>query len=1310
MTDNLNETKSELIEKKIEFIDDYAKAENAASGSKYDPNANVSTKNIATLASELPKKDIIDLNRELMRRQLTSDYGKDMADKYMEDLNHHTIYKHDETSIFPYTYSAGETVLARIDSRVYLIPMERLYDLCGYAEDELEDMMIWGKNVTHGDIEVYDKDGWTKVSRLIKKRRGRDLYHITVDGGFDMVVTDNHPMIIGDDIDKNVVDAKDSFNGENKQKRIDPTECWGRAGKQVSPNHFYDKFPGPIDMNGNTGYLVGYYIFGATITADEKGHKHIGLTDTKFNGMGKLAFERVFGNKDFSEDACYAFMDNIMEVPDDKAYRNLPIDCLRYGREFCAGLINGAMDSSMTVDDQGFSHIMCPSRSCATQLAWLARELNCETVKTVLENDKWTVVIGYEKSNEKAELGWRKITSSEKLTDSQLTERDNFIYDITTESHSLVVNNLLGHNCCSISLYPFLLDGLTKLGGTSVAPKHADSFCGEFCNLVFAVAAQFAGACLYKDMNISVKIGENNPEALYNIKEFVNGYNPVDKLPFHKGWLYKDISNEGILVFENHRWVKVKKVYKHEYLRDDIYSITTNGGTVIRCSKDHKLAIIDKKKITYVAASELKIGEQLVRTGEFENDGPVENDCIAGIVTFINDDDYVYEIETDSHYYSAGGYLSHNCATSEFLTYLDMFLRVDYGQDYTQHLDKVVETRVSGGLTIQDKIENMFQQVVYTINQPAAARGNQSVFWNIAYFDRYYFAHIFNGFVFPNGEKPVFDSVNVLQRLFMKWFNKERTKQVLTFPVETFNLLTDSKGEYIDKENADFAAEMLAEGHSFFIYQSDSVDALASCCFDGSQKVKVQYDEAGVVVKPIKKIVDADLAGEIHNLKVFSNGTFKAAKSVKLPKKKMYKVVLNDGKRTTILETEDHINVTKRGDIATKDLELTDEVRMNDVNSVKCYCDIESIKPYETKDEYVYCFQMVDDTDPYFSLANGVITHNCRLRNAIEAEPFSYTLGAGGIETGSKGVITMNINRIVQDWDREGRPCALKDRIAEITKRIHKYLTSFNNIIWKYKNAGLLTVYDAGFISLDKQYVTLGISGLAEGAEYLGYKISPDDENYKQYAKDILTTIKDLNKADKTEHCKFNTEFVPAESLGAKNAHWDKKDGYKVPRDVYNSYFYIVEDDHTSILDKFRLMGRDFTGCLDGGSALHMNLDEHLSFQQYRVLMDLAVKDGCNYFTFNIPNTVCNDCGFITKQHLDHCPKCGSHNVDYLTRVIGYLKRVSNFSPARQQEASKRYYEGEKDVYGNLTGLKVDDGSKEYIPDTKDGSNSAKGC
>lgn len=470
-------------------------------------------------------------------------------------------------------------------------------------------------------------------------------------------------------------------------------------------------------------------------------------------------------------------------------------------------------------------------------------------------------------------------------------------------------------------------------------------------------------------------------------------------------------------------------------------------------------------------------------------------------------------------------------ATPEFLAYMDYFIRKEYGDDYYLKPETVVDIQ---GNTIKDTIEGYFNQVVYSLNQPAAARGSQSVFWNIFYADRYYFNQLFEDFVFPDGTGMQWESVSWLQKLFMKWFNAERLKNILTFPVETLSLLNDGE-DFLDKEWADFAAEMYADGHSFFVYTSDSVDSLASCC---------------------------------------------------------------------------------------------------------------------------------------------------RLRNGIQDNQFSYTLGAGGVSTGSKCVMTININRLVQntakkyDWDRIGVNLSeLSDEVAEQVKKIHKYLMAFNAIIKDMEAAHMIPIYDAGFISPEKQYLTVGINGLVEGAEYLDIQISNNDL-YREYVNAVMKPIYDLNKRDKTQTVMFNCEMVPAENLGVKFNNWDKKDGYAVPRDCYNSYFYIVEDEGTNILDKFQLHGKQFTQYLDGGSALHMNLDEHLTKNQYDHLLLYAVKTGCNYFTFNIPNTVCNDCGHISKHKLAKCPKCGSENLDYATRIIGYLTLVSKWSEERKKEATRRFYDG----------------------------------
>ncbi|MBK1792559.1 anaerobic ribonucleoside-triphosphate reductase [Persicirhabdus sediminis] len=490
--------------------------------------------------------------------------------------------------------------------------------------------------------------------------------------------------------------------------------------------------------------------------------------------------------------------------------------------------------------------------------------------------------------------------------------------------------------CASITLYPFLLDGLTKIGGESKAPKHLDSFCGSFINLIFAVSSQFAGAL----------------------------------------------------------------------------------------------------------------------------------------------------------------------ATVEFLMYFDHFAQREFGDEYLE--------------TQRELINSHLQHVVYSINQPAASRGYQSVFWNISVYDEHYFEAIFGDFVFPNGDKPNYDRLAKLQSHFLSWFNHERTRSVLTFPVVTAALLNEGN-QAKDREFSALLAKEMSEGNSFFIYQSSSADSLSSCC---------------------------------------------------------------------------------------------------------------------------------------------------RLRNEISDTSFSYSLGAGGVSTGSLNVITLNMNRLVQDG---------RDLATEIDK-IHRYQVAYHSLLGDMKSQNMLPVYDAGFITMEKQFLTIGINGLIESAEFLGIA-AENDASYISYLQKQLGTIYDLNRAASKKYgCKFNTELIPAESLGVRNAQWDREDGYQVQRDCYNSYFYRVEDEQLSMLDKMILHGKQVVDYLDGGSALHLNLHEQPSKESLVKLIDAAARLGTNYWCINVKCTICDDCGYIDKKTCVKCSSCGSTNIAYATRIIGYLKRIDHFSSPRQKEAAVRHY------------------------------------
>ena len=918
--------------------------------------------------------------------------------------------------------------------------------------------------------------------------------------------------------------------------------------------------------------------------------------------------------------------------------------------------------------------------------------------------------------------------------------------------------------CVALTMYPFLEHGIQKIGGLSAKPQNLDSYCGMLVNMIFAISAQFAGACLYKDQQLVVR--ELGVVKVLPIKDLIEKYKPSVKFHNFQGeWECREIDSGILEVWEDGRFIDISKIYRRAY-SDDIYKITTYGGKTIMTSKDHKFKVRFKDRDFEVPAYDLKLNDTLYRTdyiqypidknskdykdgqvygiiagdghissngisvsinyketfisdflskyfmeyygkpgnlleghkcynytfnsreysnwlkefifdgdntytkslkdeifnnaslnflcgfldgvltidgsyqnnvhglsltnekligqiesiveklgkrvyninfleksGNFENAKPawkiniskdinpylnltdirrkdnkkytsekikstyyygcsafkystgkdrsycigdysntkIRNlDAVKSIEIIRNDDKYVYEIETSSHWYSASDIMTHNCAVPEALLYFDYFARKEWGDDYRYHLNDIVNPRSKHPRTIKEQIHQHFQQIIYSINQPAAARGLQSAFVNFSYYDKAFFDSMFGDFSFPDFTKPIWESLKWLQEDFMQWFNKERERCILTFPVESFALVYKD-GRFEDPESAEFVADEYARGHSFFTYISDTVDSLSSCC---------------------------------------------------------------------------------------------------------------------------------------------------RLKNKLQTREFNFTNGNMSLQTGSKPVITLNLNRIIQETDRKyGVKDNWKDNkdnlklfIGGILDDVYKYHIAYNEILWDMKEAGLLPVYDAGFIDLNKQYLTIGLNGLNQAAEYLGMTCN-DNDDYKEFCQFVFGFIAERNKEHggkfNNHTLIFNTEQVPAESLAAKNYNWDKEDGYWIPEDtnLYASYIFKPNDPTTSPLEKLRMHGREYIGdYLDGGSAAHINLMEHPDVEQYRYILRYAADQGVNYFTFNIPNSECEDCGWIGKRPVSKCPRCGSDHISLWDRVIGYLTKVRNWSEPRREEQKLRVY------------------------------------
>lgn len=484
-------------------------------------------------------------------------------------------------------------------------------------------------------------------------------------------------------------------------------------------------------------------------------------------------------------------------------------------------------------------------------------------------------------------------------------------------------------------------------------------------------------------------------------------------------------------------------------------------------------------------------------------------------------------------------------AFGEFFNFFDYFCVKEWGPNWHMKLGLSATTEVcEKQRTVRDIIIQAFQQIVYSWNQPAGNRSYQSPFINISYFDSNYWKALFEDFVFPDGSKPEWERVDVLQRMFLDWFNSERKKTLLTFPVETMSLLTDGE-DVIDKDYKKLTCEMWAKGHSFFLYNSDSPDNLASCC---------------------------------------------------------------------------------------------------------------------------------------------------RLRNELGKNEFSFTNGLTGIRTGSCNVITLNLSRIIQNFVREkyGVPRVhlssevypeMKEYLGEILDRVYKYHTAYKTMLYELEEAGMLTASKAGYIYMQDLFSTIGINGLNDAAEFIGLECN-DNPDYELFVQTITGFISEQNRAHSSKKFRFNQEFVPAEQLSSRNYNWDKENGYWVNpnRNLYNSYIYLADDEKTSILDRIRLHGKRYTGLMDGGVGCHNNLSEHLSEEQYAKVLEYAIKEGCSYYTFNVPNTECLSCGHIEKIPVEKCPVCGSTNLTHWVRVIGYLRPVRFFDKYRREEEKTRVYHSKENL------------------------------
>ena len=680
----------------------------------------------------------------------------------------------------------------------------------------------------------------------------------------------------------------------------------------------------------------------------------------------------------------------------------------------------------------------------------------------------------------------------------------------------------------------------------------------------------------------------------------------------------------------------------------------------------------------------------------------------------------VYDLSTESHTFVCNGVKIHNCFSYSLdrLAKEGLFFLKDYNNQAPKHLttflDDVIEfisfmcNRSSGavglpnvlvwtyyfwkkdvasGHYIKDPdyyLMQCFQKFIYRLNQPFL-RVDQSAFVNMSIFDRPYYEALFGGVQFPDGTFAI-DSMEEFiehQKVFMEVVSEIRTQNLFTFPVLTYSLLYQNH-KFVDEDFARWCSDHNCKWNDANFFQSDNVNTLSNCCFDGSQ-MTLTKTEKGEQYKTFKDLYTEQ--GDTP-LGIFHKGSWAEGRVIRLPKRPMYKVITANQK--VLLVTDNHLNCTLRGDVLTRRLTTDDYLLCSTAinteedspqyreyrphKGVLCF-KVASIEPYETEDDFVYCFEMTNSNEPYFTLPNGIITHNCRLlSDTTKLSGHINSIGGSALSIGSVKVNTINLMRIAyeSECDEETYLRILKQRAILCCKT----LDVIRHIIARNVEKGLLPNYCEGGVDMSKQYLTVGLLGVFEVIEYFGYTstdqfgyISYTDEGI-QFAERIFAVLNNV-KDNFTNEYSINIESVPGESCAIKLCQKDNLLYEQNDKFIYSNQ-WIPLSEKCTINEKIRLSAKLDVLC-SGGAIAHINLEQN--FPNTDAAWDMLNKiadAGVIYFAFNTKLNECeNHHGFVGT---DLCPECGKPTIDTWQRIVGFLQPVRHYSKDRKKEFSTRQW------------------------------------
>jgi len=293
---------------------------------------------------------------------------------------------------------------------------------------------------------------------------------------------------------------------------------------------------------------------------------------------------------------------------------------------------------------------------------------------------------------------------------------------------------------------------------------------------------------------------------------------------------------------------------------------------------------------------------------------------------------------------------------------------------------------------------------------------------------------------------------------------------------------------------------------------------------------------------------------------------------------------------------------------------------------------------------------------------SSTLSSCCRLRSETDNEYFN-SFGSGSSKIGSLGVTTVNLPRLA--FRSGGSEAKFFEDLKDLVGTAARVNHTKRSIIKSRIESGNLPLYSLGFMELSKQYSTLGVNGLNECVEIMGYDIL--NEYGQDFVIRMLNFINEENdKYQKTYKTPHNCEQIPGENVSIKLADKDRFLGYNDKYDIYSNQFIPLVT-KADLLDRIRLQGL-FDGHFSGGAICHLNLEEKVEDTSKVVdLIKHCAKSGVIYFALNMNLQRCVE-GHMSVGKKEYCAVCGKEVIDNYTRVVGFLTNVKNWHKVRREQ------------------------------------------